>query len=70
MLPETCPAKNHLNFTETQVGAYWACNPSKALLRPPEALTEAREVNGSKQATQGQLSVESTLTRRDTFVDN
>ena len=70
MLPETCPAKNHLNFTETQVGAYWACIPSKALLRPPEALTEAREVNGSKRATQCQLSVESTLTRRDTFVDN
>jgi len=50
--------------------AYWACIPSKALLRPPEALTEAREVNGSKQAAQGQLSVESTLTRRDTFVNN
>jgi pyruvate/2-oxoglutarate dehydrogenase complex dihydrolipoamide dehydrogenase (E3) component len=50
--------------------AYWACIPSKALLRPPEALTEAREVNGSRQAAQGQLSVESTLTRRDAFVDN
>ncbi len=50
--------------------AYWSCIPSKALLRPPEALTEAREVNGSRQAAQGQLSVESTLTRRDTFVGN
>jgi pyruvate/2-oxoglutarate dehydrogenase complex dihydrolipoamide dehydrogenase (E3) component len=50
--------------------AYWACIPSKALLRPPEALTEAREVDGSRQAAQGLLSVESVLTRRDTFVDH
>lgn len=50
--------------------AYWACIPSKALLRPPEALTEAREVDGSRQAAQGPLSVKSTLTRRDTFVDH
>ena len=50
--------------------AYWACVPSKALLRPPEALTEAREVDGSRQAAQGLLSVESVLTRRDTFVDH
>src|SRR5215475_5719024 len=50
--------------------AYWACIPSKALLRPPEALTEAKEVDGSRQAAQGLLSVESTLTRRDRFVDH
>ncbi len=34
--------------------AYWACIPSKALLRPPEALNEAREADGSRQAAQGQ----------------
>src|SRR5215475_3474253 len=50
--------------------AYWACIPSKALLRPPEALAEAREVDGSRQAAQSPLSVESTLRRRDKFVDN
>ena len=49
---------------------YWACIPSKALLRPPEALTEARQVEGAKQAASGLLSVESILARRDTFVDS
>jgi pyruvate/2-oxoglutarate dehydrogenase complex dihydrolipoamide dehydrogenase (E3) component len=49
---------------------YWACIPSKALLRPPEALTEARQVEGAKQAASGPLSIESILARRDTFVDN
>ncbi|HYZ59521.1 MAG TPA: FAD-dependent oxidoreductase, partial [Nitrososphaeraceae archaeon] len=34
---------------------YWACVPSKALLRPPEALTEARRVEGARQAVVGNL---------------
>ena len=49
---------------------YWACVPSKALLRPPEALTEASEVEGAKQAVHGLLSAESVLSRRNKFVDN
>jgi pyruvate/2-oxoglutarate dehydrogenase complex dihydrolipoamide dehydrogenase (E3) component len=49
---------------------YWACIPSKALLRPPEALAEAHQVDGARQAASGHLSVESILARRDTFVDN
>jgi pyruvate/2-oxoglutarate dehydrogenase complex dihydrolipoamide dehydrogenase (E3) component len=49
---------------------YWACIPSKALLRPPEALAEARRVEGARQAAVGDLGVESVLARRDTFVDH
>ena len=48
---------------------FWACIPSKALLRPPEALTEANEVEGAKQAVHGRLSAESVLSRRDKFAD-
>jgi pyruvate/2-oxoglutarate dehydrogenase complex dihydrolipoamide dehydrogenase (E3) component len=50
--------------------AYYACIPSKALLRPPEALTEARQVEGARQAAVGNLSVESVFARRDAFVDH
>jgi pyruvate/2-oxoglutarate dehydrogenase complex dihydrolipoamide dehydrogenase (E3) component len=50
--------------------AYWACVPSKALLRPPEALAEAHQVEGAPQAAVGNLGVESVLRRRDAFVDN
>ena len=50
--------------------AYWSCVPSKALLRPPEALAEARQVEGAKQAAVGNIGVESVLKRRDFYVDN
>jgi pyruvate/2-oxoglutarate dehydrogenase complex dihydrolipoamide dehydrogenase (E3) component len=48
---------------------FWACIPSKALLRPPEALTEANEVEDARQAVHGRLSAESVLSRRDRFAD-
>src|SRR6202012_2036285 len=35
--------------------AYWACMPSKALLRPAQLLAEGRRVPGAKQAVTGRL---------------
>lgn len=50
--------------------SYWACMPSKALLRGTEALAEARAVDGAKQAVTGEQDVEATLNRRDGFTSN
>ncbi len=47
--------------------SYWACMPSKALLRPVESLTEARSIDGARQAVTGDLDVGAVLTRRDGF---
>lgn len=55
---------------KASTSAYYACIPSKALLRPPEALTEARQVEGARQAVVGNLGIESVFSRRDAFVDN
>ncbi|HYR61473.1 MAG TPA: NAD(P)/FAD-dependent oxidoreductase [Actinomycetota bacterium] len=48
--------------------SYWACIPSKALLRPPMALEEARSVRGAREAVNGTLGVDAVLQRRDDFV--
>ena len=45
--------------------AYWACMPSKALLRPYEALAELRRIPG---ATAGELDVPAVLARRDEVI--
>jgi dihydrolipoamide dehydrogenase len=45
--------------------SYYACMPSKALLRPAEALAEARRVPGASQAVTGELDVDAVLARRD-----
>ena len=46
---------------------YWACIPSKALLRPAQALAEARAVAGAAPAVTGTLDVGAVLARRDRF---
>jgi pyruvate/2-oxoglutarate dehydrogenase complex dihydrolipoamide dehydrogenase (E3) component len=48
--------------------SYYACMPSKALLRPAQALAEARRVPGAAQAAQGSLDVAAVLGRRDEVV--
>jgi pyruvate/2-oxoglutarate dehydrogenase complex dihydrolipoamide dehydrogenase (E3) component len=48
--------------------AYYACMPSKALLRPSQALAEARRVAGAAEAASGLLDVAAVLERRDEIV--
>ena len=50
--------------------SYWACMPSKALLRGTEVLAEARAVDGARQAVTGEQDVAATLARRDRFISN
>ncbi|MCM0638649.1 dihydrolipoyl dehydrogenase family protein [Cellulomonas wangsupingiae] len=45
--------------------SYWACMPSKALLRPGDALAAARAVPGADAAVRGRLDVAAVLARRD-----
>ncbi|WP_345771871.1 dihydrolipoyl dehydrogenase family protein [Geodermatophilus sabuli] len=47
--------------------SYWACMPSKALLRGSEAIAAARAVDGAAQAVTGAQDVAATLARRDAF---
>ena len=48
--------------------SYYACMPSKALLRPAQALAEARRVPGAAQAVTGDLDVGAVLARRDEII--
>jgi len=50
--------------------SYWACMPSKALLRATEILAEARAVPGAAEAVTGDQDVSRTLERRDGFTSN
>jgi pyruvate/2-oxoglutarate dehydrogenase complex dihydrolipoamide dehydrogenase (E3) component len=48
--------------------SYWACIPSKTLLRPGEALSAARQALGAREAVDGALHVESALEWRNFMV--
>lgn len=50
--------------------SYWACMPSKALLRPGTALHGAQSVPGAAQAVTRTLDAAAVLKRRDYFTSN
>jgi pyruvate/2-oxoglutarate dehydrogenase complex dihydrolipoamide dehydrogenase (E3) component len=50
--------------------SYWACMPSKALLRPGSALEAARRVEGAQEAVTGGLDVEAVFARRNSFTSD
>src|SRR5580658_6047419 len=50
--------------------SYWACIPSKAMLRPVVAVADARRVGGAAQAVTGTVDALAVFARRDEWVTN
>ncbi|RQX14964.1 pyridine nucleotide-disulfide oxidoreductase [Micromonospora ureilytica] len=50
--------------------SYWACMPTKALLRSASALRAARQLPGAREAVTGDLDVAAVLGRRDSFASH
>lgn len=50
--------------------SYWACIPSKTLLRPSQIYAEAKGVAGVAEAILGKIDTASALARRDYMVSN
>lgn len=50
--------------------SYWACIPSKALLRPVQSLAAARRVRGAGEALPSHPTAVEALARRDSFVSD
>ncbi len=48
--------------------SYWACIPSKAMLRPVVAVADARRVAGARQAVTGTVDAPAVFARRDEWV--
>jgi dihydrolipoamide dehydrogenase len=49
---------------------YWACNPTRTLLRPIEVFNLAKAVPGVRAAISGELDVEAVFAKRDTIVEH
>ncbi|WP_405784608.1 NAD(P)/FAD-dependent oxidoreductase [Streptomyces sp. NBC_01378] len=50
--------------------SYWACMPSKALLRPVIAQADARRLPGLRESVQGSLDAPAVLARRDEYTSH
>ncbi|MFH8798565.1 dihydrolipoyl dehydrogenase family protein [Streptomyces sp. NPDC017936] len=50
--------------------SYWACMPSKALLRPVIAQADARRLPGLRRAVDGPLDAAEVLARRDSYTSD
>src|SRR5690242_10469763 len=50
--------------------SYWACVPSKAMLRPVLALADATRVDGAREAVTGTVKPEGVFRRRDRYVSD
>ena len=50
--------------------SYWACVPSKALLRPVIAVADAGHLDGAREAVSGQINPVGVFGRRDRYVSN
>lgn len=50
--------------------SYWACMPTKALLRSASALRAARQLPGAREAVTGDLDAVAVLGRRDSFASH
>src|SRR5829696_3839641 len=48
--------------------SFYACMPSKGLLRPGELLAEVRRIPGVREAVTGELDAAAVLARRDEIV--
>jgi dihydrolipoamide dehydrogenase len=62
---ETVLVEQHLVGGEC---SFYACMPSKALLRPGELLAEVRRIPGVREAATGELDVRAVLARRDEII--
>ncbi|GAB7141470.1 pyridine nucleotide-disulfide oxidoreductase [Mycobacterium riyadhense] len=50
--------------------SYWACVPSKALLRPVIAVSDTRRTEGAREAVNGSINPAGVFSRRDRYVSD